>query len=339
MSGLMIKNSHKLYHHPLKNSPKYASIVVDTQSGKILHQENASKIRHPASMTKMMTLYIVFKAVHDKKLSLHTPIKISHNAAQQIPSKIGLKVGKSILVKDAIFALITKSANDISTALAENMCGSDKEFSRLMNKTAKKLGMSHTHFTNSSGVPDSKQITTARDMAILARALCVHFPKEYDWFQMKNFHYLGNNHKNHNRLLGQVRGLDGIKTGFVNASGFNLAASAKRIDKNGRQKRLIVVVMGGKTPKQRDQRVEELLEMYFPMVGVPMEPHLNMSREIKPNIVYTHYKKTKSKRIAQWLSHSKVKKSKFHSSHPLHKVVNKKSIVKKVGSKKIIKKL
>lgn len=244
-------------------NPRYAAIVVNAGSGEVLMARYADSIRHPASLTKMMTLYMVFDAIERGTLSLSDRVTISKHAASQSPSKLGLAVGSRIRVEDAIKALVTKSANDIAVALSEKLSGSEKKFATRMTRKAHELGMSRTTFRNASGLPDPQQVTTARDMAKLAMALLRDYPHRYHYFGIRNFEYNGASHHNHNRLLGEYRGLDGIKTGYINASGFNLVASAKQ---NGR--RLIGVVFGGQSWRSRNDHMVKLLDEGFAELSV-----------------------------------------------------------------------
>jgi D-alanyl-D-alanine carboxypeptidase len=239
-------------------SPKTASLVMDARTGRILHARNADSQRYPASLTKIMTLYMVFDALERKRLKLNTRMRVSARAAAQPPSELGLKVGQTITVKDAILALVTKSANDVATVIAEHLGGTESEFSVMMTAKARKLGMSRTTFRNASGLPNPGQLSTARDMAMLARAVLYRFPGYYHYFSTRSFTYRGANHRNHNGLLGTYDGVDGIKTGYIRASGFNLVASAKRGDQ-----RLIGVVFGGKSSKKRNTKMVNLLNDGF----------------------------------------------------------------------------
>jgi len=238
---------------------------MDSQTGQVLHAENPDKVTHPASLTKMMTLYMIFSALDQGRITLDTPMRVSAHAARQIPSKLGLKNGETILLRDAIMALITKSANDAAVVVAEKMGGSEGHFADIMTAKAHQLGMNSTYFRNASGVPNPQQITTTRDMAVLSRALIREFSHHYHLFKTKSFTYRGRSHRNHNKLAGEIVGqaeqpvvVDGIKTGFVNASGYNLAASALHGNK-----RLIVVVMGGTSGAHRDKRIKDLVTYYF----------------------------------------------------------------------------
>ena len=237
---------------------KYAAIVVDAATGEVLHAENADAARYPASLTKMMTLYLAFEAIEAKRIGLGTAITVSRKAAGQPPTKLGLKAGTKIRVEDAILALVTKSANDAAMVLAEGLAGNEATFGTRMTAKARALGMRHTVFRNPHGLPDAKQVTTARDMAVLAHAVIYDFPQYYSYFSRASFTYRGVVHRSHNHLMGRFKGMDGLKTGYIRASGFNLASSAVR---DGR--RLIGVVMGGSTAGWRDDRMESLLDTAF----------------------------------------------------------------------------
>ncbi|MEE8515875.1 MAG: D-alanyl-D-alanine carboxypeptidase family protein [Alphaproteobacteria bacterium] len=243
---------------PLQAFAKYASIVIDAKTGQVLHQVNADTRNYPASLTKMMTLYMTFEALSDGRLKLDQKLVVSRTAAGRSPSKLGLRRGEKIKVHDIILALVTKSANDAATVMAEAIGGSERRFARMMTVKAREIGMDNTTFRNASGLPNRRQLTTARDMAILSRALYLDYPQHYHHFSTRKFTYKGLTHKNHNKLLGRYKGIDGIKTGYIRASGFNLAAS---IERKGR--RLISVVMGGRSPRSRDRHVMSLLERAF----------------------------------------------------------------------------
>ena len=234
---------------------KSASIAICAETGEVYHEQNADEITHPASLTKMMTLYLTFKAIKEKKLTPLQNLRVSAHAAKQAPSKLGLKPGTTLTVRQAILGLITKSANDAAVVLAEALGGSEVRFAQLMTTQAHKLGMTETIFKNASGLPNMQQVTTARDMATLSRCLYKHFPDFFHLFKTEEFVYKGVVHGNHNKLLGKVEGVDGIKTGFTNASGFNLAASMVRGNN-----RIIAVVLGGETAKSRNQKMIKLLE-------------------------------------------------------------------------------
>jgi D-alanyl-D-alanine carboxypeptidase len=238
----------------MSSSPKYAAVVVDAKTGEVLYAKHADSPRYPASITKVMTLYLAFEALASGKIKLDDPVMISPRAAAQAPTKLGLRPGDSLTVEQAMQALATKSANDIAVALAEKLAGSESRFAALMTLRAKELGMRNTHFANASGLPDSRQISTARDIAILSRAVMRDYPQYYRVFGTRTFNFRGQAMNNHNRLLGRMPGVDGLKTGFTNASGFNLAASAVQ---DGR--RLIAVVLGGPSSAARDNNAEDLL--------------------------------------------------------------------------------
>ena len=235
-------------------NPKYASFVIDANTGKTLYSRHADAPRYPASLTKMMTLYMLFEAMHQGKVSKSTRIMFSPHAASMQPSKLGIPAGKSISAETAIYALVTKSANDVAAAVAEHLGGTESHFAEMMTAKAHALGMSRTTFRNASGLPNSRQTTTARDMATLGIALQEHFPEEFKYFSTPSFKFGRTHLRNHNRLLGNVRGVDGIKTGYTRASGFNLVSS---VHLNGRS--IVAVVMGGKTGASRDAHMKELL--------------------------------------------------------------------------------
>ena len=244
---------------PSAANSKYAAIVVDANTGKTLFSSSADSRRYPASLTKMMTLYLVFEALAAGKITKKTSIPFSRNAAAEPPTKLGVKAGKSITVETAIYSLVTKSANDASTALAEYLGGSEKEFARMMTAKARKLGMTSTVFRNAHGLPDTAQFSTARDLARLGMALKEHYPQYFHYFSTRSFTYGRKRMKNHNRLLGRIKGVDGIKTGYTRASGFNLVSSVSQGDR-----RIVAVVMGGKSGASRDKHMAELIRKYMP---------------------------------------------------------------------------
>ncbi len=235
--------------------PPYAAIVVDDKSGFVLHEVSADEPRHPASLTKIMTLYLLFEQLEAGTLKLDTPLQISTRAAMQNPTKLGLKANQTIKVEDAIKGLVTKSANDAAVVVAEAIGGSEEEFAKLMTLNARALGMTGTTYINASGLPAEEQITTARDQAILGRAIQHRFPGYYQYFATPSFHYKGAEMRNHNALLGQVKGVDGIKTGYTEASGYNLASSVRRDEKH-----IVAVVLGGTSNAARDARMRQLIE-------------------------------------------------------------------------------
>jgi len=236
----------------------YASIVIDDATGRTLHEVNADTRNFPASLTKMMTLYMVFDALDRGKIKMDQELEVSRRATNVAPSKLGLRPGDTITVEDAILALITKSASDVAVVVAEALAGTEQRFGRDMTEKAKQIGMSRSNFHNASGLPNRSQLSTARDMATLARALVHDFPQYYGLFSTKKFTYGGRTYRNHNRLLSHYDGTDGIKTGYIRAAGYNLVASTVR---NGR--RLIAVVFGGKTARARDRHIATLLDRGF----------------------------------------------------------------------------
>jgi len=237
---------------------RFAEIVIDAQTGFVLSEKNPDKRLYPASLTKMMTLYLTFEAIANGQLSKSQRLNISSNAEYQEPSKLGLKAGYSIKTEDAILGVVTKSANDAAVTLGEGVGGSESRFARLMTFKAQQLGMRNTHFANASGLHDVDNYSTARDMAILAQALMRDFPREYHYFSTPSFTYAGITALNHNKLLKTYDGCDGLKTGYVNASGYNLVASAVRDNK-----RIIGVVFGGKTSATRNKTMTQLLDAGF----------------------------------------------------------------------------
>ncbi|MCV6575802.1 MAG: D-alanyl-D-alanine carboxypeptidase [Cohaesibacter sp.] len=242
-----------------KTNNKYAAYVIDVKTGKVLFSRNGTSLRYPASLTKMMTLYMVFEQLEKGKLSLNSRMKVSKYASKRPPSKLGLRAGSSIKVRDAIYALVTKSANDVATVVAEHIGGSESNFGTLMTRKARSIGMSRTTFRNASGLPNSKQKTTAADMALLGRALQDRFPRYYKYFNTKSFRYGKRRYGNHNKLLGRVKGVDGIKTGYTRASGFNLVTNVKHRDRH-----IVAVVMGGKSGSSRNAHMKALIGKYLP---------------------------------------------------------------------------
>ncbi len=237
---------------------RYADIVIDARTGRILHAVNAEVTRHPASLTKMMTLYITFQALESGRLTMAQRLPVSANAAAQSPTKLGLRSGQTIAVRDAILGLVTESANDAAVVLAEALGGTTQNFARMMTQQAQALGMTKTHFENPSGLPDPDQVTCARDMAMLAHGLIYHYPRFYPFFSQESYVYAGRTHRNHNHLMERYDGMDGIKTGYIRASGFNLVTSVRRGDL-----RLIGVVFGGRSAISRDNQMAQLLDKAF----------------------------------------------------------------------------
>ncbi|MGE4172312.1 MAG: D-alanyl-D-alanine carboxypeptidase family protein, partial [Methylocystis sp.] len=236
----------------------FSAIVVDANSGRTLYSRSEHELRHPASVTKVMTLYLLFEQIERGRLRLDSPLMISQHAAAQAPSKLGLRPGQTISVDNAIKAVVTKSANDIACAIAENVAGDEHTFAQMMTRKAHSLGMRNTNYENASGLPDPNQVTTAYDLAILGRAIQDRFPRYYRYFSTPSFAYNGALHRNHNHLLGQVEGMDGIKTGYTRASGFNLLTSVRR-----RGRHIVAVVMGGKTGYARDRAMAGLIEEHI----------------------------------------------------------------------------
>ena len=237
---------------------RYAAIVMDAASGEVIYARRSNASRIPASLVKMMTLYLTFEALDAGRLKPHQRLKVSRTAAGRSPTKLGLRPGRTISVEDAILALVTKSANDAATVLAEALADNERAFARLMTSKGRELAMKRSRFRNASGLPNRRQRSTARDMALLARALLRDFPQYYHYFSKQTFKYGRKVHRNHNKLLASYGGADGIKTGYTRASGFNVAVSAKR-----GQRRLIAVVIGGRTARTRDRHVARLLDDAF----------------------------------------------------------------------------
>jgi D-alanyl-D-alanine carboxypeptidase len=258
------------HHHHAKQSakhhvvhgrdyhPPYAAIVVDANSDHVLHEASADEPRHPASLTKIMTLYLLFEQLEAGKLKLDTPLQVSAHAAAQTPTKLGLKANQTLSVEDAIKGMCTKSANDAAVVVSEKVGGSEEEFAKLMTEKARALGMTNTTYVNASGLPAEEQITTARDQAILGRAIQDRFPVFYRYFSTANFRYHGTDMHNHNSLLGQVKGVDGIKTGYTEASGYNLVSSVRR-----ELRHIVAVVLGGTSNAARDTRMRQLIEEHI----------------------------------------------------------------------------
>ena len=258
---------------------KYAAIVIEESTGKVLFSRNAEHLRYPASLTKIMTLYILFDQLEKDQMTNQTKLKVSKIAASRSPSKLYLEEGSTIKVEDAIMALIIKSANDVATVVAENISGTEREFAKLMTSYARDLGMTNTTFKNASGLPNRAQLTTARDISILSHALISNFPEKYELFNTQKFTYSGKTYKTHNKLMLSYEGADGIKTGYIRASGFQLAFSAVRNDK-----RLIGVIFGGDSGNQRDRSLKIIMDKEFAELGIN-------KKEIKTTIVKKETKK------------------------------------------------
>jgi len=241
---------------------KDAYLIVDATSGRELASDRADELRHPASLTKLMTIYLTFSALDSGRLSLGDSLTVSVNALNAPPTKMGMTPGGTVNVRDATMALVTRSANDAAVLLAEGLAGSEEAFARLMTQKARQLGMSSTVFRNASGLPNSEQVTTARDLAKLANALMRDYPHYYAIFSTQSYTYRGRVLTNHNRMLGNYDGADGLKTGYTNASGFNLVMSAVRDNR-----RLIGVVMGGTSAAQRDRTMAALMDRGFTLAA------------------------------------------------------------------------
>jgi D-alanyl-D-alanine carboxypeptidase len=242
-----------------QNIPRaYAGVVIDAKTGQVLYQDKANDLRYPASLTKVMTLYILFQELEAGRMELSTKLSVSAHAAAAVPTKLYVQRGSTITVENAIKSLVTLSANDVARVIAENIAGTESRFAERMTQTARALGMSKTTYKNASGLPDRGQITTAADQAILARAVFQHFPHYYQYFQTRSFTYGGRTYGNHNALLGQ-NGVDGIKTGYINASGYNLMTAARANNRH-----IVVVALGFNTGASRNAKVADLVRTYMP---------------------------------------------------------------------------
>lgn len=255
--------------------PTSASLVMDAYSGRVLYSSNADTQCYPASLTKVMTLYLLFEKLEQGKVSLNTKLKVSHHAAAQAPSRLGLKPGETIRVEDAILALVTKSANDIAVVVAEYIGGTESDFAELMTSKAKKIGMKNTRYMNASGLPNRSQLTTARDQARLAHRIQIDFPQYYRYFSTKTFAWDGRVFKNHNHLLGKYEGMNGLKTGYTAASGFNLTTTVNRDGKS-----VIGVVLGGKTARARDLQMIAILDRTMPQAVAQRDTGTRMASAI-----------------------------------------------------------
>jgi D-alanyl-D-alanine carboxypeptidase len=280
---------HHHHHHHVHRfvgggyRPPFSAIVVDAKAGKVLYAVDAKERRHPASLTKVMTLYLLFEQLERGAITMDTRIPVSAHAASMAPTKLGLDPGDTIAVSDAIKAVVTQSANDMAVAIAEEIGGSEDAFAEMMTRKAHALGMNDTHFVNASGLPDDDQITTAYDLSILARAVQERFPRYYPFFATRSFYYDGMAMHNHNHLLGRIEGLDGIKTGYTRASGFNLMTNVRR---DGHQ--VVAVVMGGSSAAGRDHIMANLIEDHLreASTGEHMAPVLaDASPHAKPAVV------------------------------------------------------
>ncbi|KAJ32896.1 peptidase M15, partial [Agrobacterium tumefaciens] len=240
----------------------YAHFIMDANTGKVLAARNADVLNHPASLTKMMTLYLTFEALHAGKLRWDQKITMSKNGASVIPSKLYVRQGQTFTVREAVYGMIVKSANDMAEGMGDHLGGSEARFAEMMTRKARQLGMTKTVFRNASGLPNKSQVTTARDMAKLGLALQRDFPKEYSLFATQSFNFRGKRIRGHNNLMYRYQGMDGIKTGYTNASGFNLVSA---VNHNGR--RVVGVVLGGKTARSRDAQMAALLDKAVPQAS------------------------------------------------------------------------
>jgi D-alanyl-D-alanine carboxypeptidase len=255
-------HAHRAYHHYHARhheeresySPQFSSIIVDGNSGATLSASSPDASRHPASLTKIMTLYLLFERLDAGKMNLDSELSVSEHASDQAPTKLGLRPGQSIRVEDAIKGLVTRSANDAAVVIAEAIAGDEENFAKLMTRKARALGMTRTVYVNASGLPDDDQVTTARDQSTLGRAIQDRFPRYYRYFSTETFNYHGQSIRNHNHLLGNVEGVDGIKTGYTRSSGFNLVTSMRRGNRH-----LVGVVLGGRSGGSRDAIMRNLL--------------------------------------------------------------------------------
>jgi D-alanyl-D-alanine carboxypeptidase len=256
----------KRNHRPAVEQPyveKFAAIVIEANTGRVLYERMSAETRYPASLTKMMTLYLLFEQVQKGNLTLSTPMTTSTYAASQDPTKLGLSPGEQITVEDAIKALVVRSANDVAVITAEHLGGSEWAFATRMTQKAREMGMARTTFVNASGLPDENQRSTAADLVILSRRLVTDFPQFYPYFRLQSFYWGGRSYEGHNNLMKFFDGADGMKTGYTRMSGFNLASSATR-----QGTRLISVVMGGRSARDRDIQTAELLESEFTKLGL-----------------------------------------------------------------------
>ncbi|SFV32730.1 D-alanyl-D-alanine carboxypeptidase [Devosia crocina] len=244
--------------HAIENLRKYAGIVVDAKSGQVLYEENGDSRRYPASVAKVMTLYVLFQELQAGNLTLSTKMTVSRHAASAVPTKLGLRAGSTIAVEDAIKSLVTLSANDMARVIAEHISGSESKFAERMTATARAMGMRSTTYRNASGLPDGGQVTTVRDQAILGIAIYQHFPQYYNFFQTTSFRYNGKTYGNHNRVLGYMGAVDGIKTGYINAAGSNLLTAARKDNRH-----IVIVAFGFNSAASRDEKVRQLVAGYL----------------------------------------------------------------------------
>ncbi|MBI1779667.1 MAG: serine hydrolase [Proteobacteria bacterium] len=274
--ALLIAFSFTSTLRPASAAERYASFVIEADTGRVLHQVNADELRYPASLTKMMTAYLTFEALRNGALKLNQPLPVSKHATEVIPSKLGVLPGQTITVEQAVLGIAIKSANDAAIVLAEAIGGTERDFARMMTQRARQLGMTRTTFANAHGLPNLKQVTTARDMATLAQALLRDYPRQYRYFSTEEFTFNGATLRNHDHLLGKYEGADGIKTGFTGRSGFNLVSSAVRDGK-----RVIAVIFGGQSARTRDAHMVDLLDDGFRSIEIRTA---NAAQPVKPKI-------------------------------------------------------
>lgn len=253
-----VRHAGAYHSSPLHYGSNFAAMVVDANTGRTLYAVNENELRHPASITKVMTLYMLFEQLEKGKLRLDSEIPVSAHAASMPPTKLGLRAGSSITVENAIKAIVTQSANDMAVTVAEALGGSEENFAAMMTEKAHALGMTKTHYANASGLPNDQQLTTAHDLIVLGRAIQERFPRYYAYFSTLDFRYAGREMRNHNHLLGRIAGMDGIKTGFTNSSGYNMLTSVRR---GGRH--IVSVVLGGRTWASRDQIMTGLIDEHI----------------------------------------------------------------------------
>ncbi len=292
--------------HAQVGSYRYSSIVVDDATGKVTEAVNADAPRYPASLTKLMTLYVAFEALRNHRITLDQQVPVSQHAAQQEPSKLGLVPGTRFTVEDAILAIVTKSANDAACALGELVGGDEPRFAQIMTLRARALGMTHSTFRNASGLPDPNQVTTARDLALLAHHLVNDFPREYHYFAVPSFVFHGRTIPNHDRMLTDYDGADGLKTGYTVAAGHNLVTSAVH-----GTTRLIGVVMGAGSNTERDIHMASLLDSGFGDMGVPVTPQQHHFR--LPSLIASAEAATVHRSLAGYHGHPR-----FGHGHLVH---------------------
>lgn len=279
---------------PVQANSRYSSIVIDADTGAVLHESNPDASRYPASLTKMMTLYLLFEAIENHKMTLDSRMPVSAHAAAMPSTNIGLRTGDSISVREAIPALIVRSANDVAAVVAEALGHSEVNFGRMMTEKARKLGMHSTTFRNASGLPNTEQKTTARDMVTLSTRLMKDFPRHYHYFSTQSFSYKGTTYNSHNRMVRNIPGVDGLKTGFIRASGFNVATSAKRGNR-----RVVAVVMGGNTAAARDQHMAQLLDRSFNQGTAQLAYNTVDSRAASADVLKVRYPAPKSASVIE----------------------------------------